>query len=179
MVIHQVLELSTSRNSRKPQIVPVPTASSKTTAQVAMGNIFSRLIRHLRVQDQPVQHQPPPPTCILQLPVEILLEISTYLEPHPVSLGSLTLTCRAFYSLLQHCLHERHDKITQGLLTLLEKDLGHRYYHCHGCRKLHTFDPCLTDGLSAWQYHPPATKSRNCCRDLRGFRPNCMSDQNL
>ncbi|KAG9252676.1 uncharacterized protein F5Z01DRAFT_222491 [Emericellopsis atlantica] len=137
-----------------------------------MGNIFSWFVRHLLVHD----HPPPP---ILQLPVEILLEITAYLEPHPVSLGSLTLTCRAFYRLLQHCLHERHDEITQGLLALLEKDLGHKYYHCTGCRKLHTFDPYLTDGLTAWQYHPPATKSRNCCRDLRGFSPNYGSAQIL
>jgi len=107
-----------------------------------MGRIhFRTLLLSCLRGPRPEQPQPPPPQLppFLQLPVDIVLYLS---QQHltPSSASALSLTCRALFALVfpaaRSGLADNKEQ-TQELQLLLEKDLGHGWWYCHGCSLLH------------------------------------------
>ncbi|KAI9167129.1 hypothetical protein HJFPF1_03253 [Paramyrothecium foliicola] len=76
---------------------------------------------------------------LLQLPADVLLLLSDYLDP--ATALSLSLACRSTYPLSFNLRQQKlraDDK--RELLLLLERDpIGRGTYYCHPCNKLHPF----------------------------------------
>lgn len=103
-----------------------------------------------------VSSEPASPSLFLQLPVDILLYLfRAHLQPEPVSAVALSLTCRDLFCLVYPTanLNLRLDGVARETFQLLlEKDLGHQLWYCHGCSILH---PISVSGPTVdWSYKP-------------------------
>ncbi|KFA61248.1 hypothetical protein S40285_10461 [Stachybotrys chlorohalonatus IBT 40285] len=82
----------------------------------------------------------PPAFPFLQLPADVLLLISDYLDL-PATLH-LSLSCRGTYALLHSARKQKlQPEVRELLLLSLEKDpFGRGTYYCHSCNALHPFE---------------------------------------
>lgn len=67
---------------------------------------------------------------LLKLPTEIILSIASQLSSSPESIVSLSLTCKALFSILERDVVNIQHQSRHNLLILPEKDLGDRYFYC-------------------------------------------------
>lgn len=86
----------------------------------------------------------PCPSRLEQLPPELKLKICEYLSP--ASLTALFTTCKSLRAVLIHNnmigkLPNLDQEQRVEFLSLLERDLGNRFYVCTVCAKLHRFEP--------------------------------------
>lgn len=83
---------------------------------------------------------PPPP--LLQLPPELILTICDHLATDPASRCSLAMACKYLFAVLAR--NGKPPPLEMGsrnsFLSLLERDLGERFYLCCSCSKLRRFD---------------------------------------
>ncbi|KAL7806451.1 hypothetical protein V8C26DRAFT_342215 [Trichoderma gracile] len=111
---------------------------------------------------------------LLQLPTEILLLIASQLSSSPESLVALSLTCKTLSSTLNREAVSLCEASKSRLLLLLEKDLGHAFFYCSFCCRLHPFSQ---------QWHPKvlgaALPSRRCAlyHEEKMFHPTPESYQ--
>lgn len=80
-----------------------------------------------------------PPPALLQLPADTVLYLCQEHLP-PASAVALSLTCKALFNLAfsRAILGLNRNALErQELQLLLEKDLGHAWWYCHCCSRLH------------------------------------------
>lgn len=77
-------------------------------------------------------------SLLLQLPVELLLDISGFLPPE--SAVALALTCTSSFGILFPKKKLRGLQLDE-LLQLLERDLSKQFFFCQPCHTLHRFSP--------------------------------------
>jgi hypothetical protein len=106
-------------------------------AQEAIG----RLARPFR------QMRAPSNLCLLNLPLEIILMIATYLDE--CALVSLALTCRSLHGLWERRNLPLQLAEKEKLLLSLEKDIPFLYY-CHHCVKLHRWHGRWSRSIAPW-----------------------------
>lgn len=128
-----------------------------------MGQLFSCFLRPSRA---------PPSSPLLELPVEIILSIASWLHDPPESIISLSLTCKSLFFILDKATASIRTECRHELLPLLEKDLGHRFFYCAWCRQLHRFSPQwnpLTSGPHRYVSTSPVDHHEQF------FNPNILS----
>lgn len=80
----------------------------------------------------------PPP--LLKLPVEVVLSITSRLSNEsPESTVALALTCKSLFAVLAENIAKNKESCRAGLLLLLERDLGDKFFYCLACARLHRF----------------------------------------
>ncbi len=103
------------------------------------------------IEPGPPSPSPSPPLPLpvvpsfLLLPADIILYLCQQHLP-PASAAALSLTCKALFGLVFQRASLGRDMDAserQDLQLLLEKDLGHGWWYCHGCSHLH---PISTPG---------------------------------
>jgi hypothetical protein len=114
-----------------------PAMVVETVALEAIGRL-ARLFRQLRAPSKP---------CALNLPLEIILMITTHLDE--CALVSLALTCRSLHDLWKRRSLPLQSAEKEKLLLLLEKDIPFLYY-CHCCIKLHHWHGRWSRSIAPW-----------------------------
>lgn len=82
-------------------------------------------------------------SLLLQLPTELLLEISGLLPLE--SVAAFALTCTSLFSILSPK-SKLHGIQLEELLQLLERDLSNQLFFCRPCHTLHHFSPSWSPG---------------------------------
>jgi hypothetical protein len=117
-----------------------PVNPAMVVAAVAQEGI-GRLVRLFR------QMRAPSRLCALNLPLEIILMITTHLDG--CALVSLALTCRSLHGLWERRSLPLQLAEKEKLLLLLEKDIPFLYY-CHYCIKLHRWHGRWSRSIAPW-----------------------------
>lgn len=128
-------------------------------ATVVEGPIgrLTRTLRKLRASTDP---------STLNLPLEIILMIATYLDK--CSLVSLSLTCQSLRGLWNSGSMTLEKVEREKLLLMLEKDIPFLQY-CHYCVKLHRWHGAWSRAVSPW-YEERLPCKQNIDKHL--FLPN-------
>ncbi len=134
--------------------------------------MFAALGQGPQLPSSPTTSPMPPPMPLppfLQLPADIVLYLSRNHLP-PASAMALSLTCKALFSLVFLGAKESmNPSERQDLQLLLEKDLGHGWWYCHGCSRLR---PITTRGPTCGinGHHMKFTRNSACrCHNTRWF----------
>lgn len=149
-----------------------------------MSSLFNFIARRRRTEPshQPQREQTLNTQCfILELPVELIIHLSSFLKPSNCML--LSHTCRSMHRILgtksTNVCHKNHARYTRwqhiNYLSLLSKDLPD-YWVCEACVTLHIVDeqdvPSVPGnftcplGLGRWRWHVYGEQTRIDCRLL-------------
>lgn len=97
-----------------------------------MGQLISILLGARRRPRAPTPR-------LLQIPVEVLLLIIEQLRENPESILALALTSKGLLDILISEVPPLGKAVRKPFLRLLERDVGHKYYFCCLCSRLHPF----------------------------------------